>query len=247
MASFTTYANQLPDPTVGINYTGKQDLSTDFGPGYRSVKVSSKHPTIMSRTNTGRLISRSTGGHSWSIDIAYNPMTREEFDPVYSFLQEKQGQFKPFYVAVPQYKQPKNSQFNASGYKNLLSPVSNLTAGSTYALLTATSYVGSLAGSGTPLPGDCFVCVDPTNSHHDKVYTVTRVETTTDYNSNLAQPTSSQVRVHFSPNLQKAVDDSATLTFANPLFKVIMGSNTQEYNLDIDGLYQYQLKLEEVQ
>ena len=100
MPANTDFTNILPDPNNMYNDAG-QDSGTIGGPGFASVKLLSKSQTAKSRTNSGRLVTRHFGKHNWEIDIKYNPMTREEFEPVYSFLLSKQGQLVPFFVSLP--------------------------------------------------------------------------------------------------------------------------------------------------
>ena len=76
---------------------------------------------------------------------------------------------------------------------------------------------------------------------------VTRVEDSTDYLSGQAQPSSSQVRIHFAPGFSKAVGGADDFRFHNPLIKVVLAQDIQEYSLNTNGLYQYSLQLEEVQ
>ena len=77
--------NTLPDPNNQITDAG-QSGSGSTGPGFLSVKFSSIQPILRDRTNSGRIISRAHAYHKWQIGLTYNPLTREEFDPVYNFL-----------------------------------------------------------------------------------------------------------------------------------------------------------------
>jgi len=105
-----TYQNTLPDPNNPINDVGRAAAGS-VGPGYKSVKLSSKSQIMKNRTNSGRLIARSHGSHTWEINITYNPMTRAEFEPIYNFLLQRRGGMDPFYVSLPQYVAPQDSTF----------------------------------------------------------------------------------------------------------------------------------------
>lgn len=241
MAINTPFTNILPNPSNAYSNSG-QDLGNDTGPGFRDVKLSSEHKINNTRTNSGRLISRDLSGHKWNIDISYNPLTRDEFDPIYSFLLQSRGSMKPFFVSLPQYASPKNATFSAStAYRNSLSPVAATSApGLTNMVVTAASYTTS---SGTPSSGDIFTISD-TDSNHTKAYRVTKVETPTDYTDD---PGTNNLRVHFIPALQRQVSSSATLTFKNPLFRVVLKNDVQEESLNTQNLYSFSLKLEEAQ
>ena len=75
MATFTSFLDILPSPTQPIGTAGQAGGTN--GPGYASVTFSSEAPIQLSRTNSGRVITRSIAGHKWNINITYNPMTRD--------------------------------------------------------------------------------------------------------------------------------------------------------------------------
>jgi hypothetical protein len=87
MGAFSAFANRLPDPAYGIDEAGQNTNSAaNYGPGFASVTFSKEQPTMMSRTNSGRVVSRSIVGEKLNIAITYNPLTRAQFEPIYSFL-----------------------------------------------------------------------------------------------------------------------------------------------------------------
>ena len=114
MATFSAYMDILPDPNNKIGAAG-QPLSTGTaGPGYSSVALTADQKTITSRTNSNRISARAIAGHKWNIDIGYNPMTQEQFMPIYNFLLHRNGPLNPFYVSLPQYRTPQNSTFSTT-------------------------------------------------------------------------------------------------------------------------------------
>lgn len=139
MATFSAYMDILPDPNNKIGAAG-QPLSTGTaGPGYSSVALTADQKTITSRTNSNRVSARAIAGHKWNIDIGYNPMTQEQFMPIYNFLLHRNGPLNPFYVSLPQYRTPQNSTFstNLSDSTNplCLYPTAAVASGSTSMLL----------------------------------------------------------------------------------------------------------------
>lgn len=104
------FQNVLPDPNNTIGDTGKATVG-GAGPGYKSVSVTSKQDVMNERTNSGRLITRIASGHSWEVSIAYNPLTRAEFEPLNSFLLHKKGRLLPFFVSLPQNKVSQSTAF----------------------------------------------------------------------------------------------------------------------------------------
>ena len=89
MGAFSTFANRLPDPAFGVDEAGQNVNSTaNFGPGFKTVSFTRKQPSMQSRTNSGRVVSRAIVGETLSMNITYNPLTRAEFEPVFSLRQK---------------------------------------------------------------------------------------------------------------------------------------------------------------
>lgn len=256
MAAFTSFQNVLPDPNNKIADAGQIGGATNqpagtAGPGFASVKLSSRQPMLRDITNSGRLLSRAVASHRWTINITYNPMTREQFEPVYNFLIQRRGSLSPFFVSLPQYRLPQNSSFSTWGAQSngqFLESNSATNAGATSVLLDPESGATySRSSNGTPAPGDLFT-INSTTSNHLKAYRVTRVEDNTYYLSGTTQPSgTSQIRIHFVPGLAKSIEVNAPFKFNDPLIRVIQAGDVQEYSLGNNGLYQFSLNLEEVQ
>jgi hypothetical protein len=235
------YMDILPDPTTrildsglaGVNTAGSETGNT--GPGFASVKFSSKQPTIVDRTHSGRVITRAVAGQNWGIAITYNPLTRAEFNPISSFLMAMQGSLKPFFVYLPQY-----SAFNAANASNPVQAADGaaVAAGKTYMKIT-------YAGAGTPQVGDIFNIIDSSNTNHLKTYMVTRYETSTSHDTDIGALSSGVKRLSFNPPLQYEVSNGAELEFTKPKIRVINTGRAQEYSLNTNNLYKFSLKLEE--
>ncbi|MDA9581388.1 hypothetical protein N9R80_00190 [bacterium] len=110
MAINTPRSNLLPDPNNPINDAGQADAS-GIAAGFISVSLNSEFKTVSTFTNSGRLITSSSGGHKWSVNVSYNPLTREDFEPVYNFLAHKKGRLTPFFMELPQNLLPRNASF----------------------------------------------------------------------------------------------------------------------------------------
>lgn len=248
MTDFATYTNILPDPNNPVGEAG-QSLAVasggSNGPGYSTVNLSSKHAIDNTRTNSGRLVSRQSAGHSWEISLGYNPMTREQFEPVYNFLLQKRGSLTPFLVSLPQYKQPRDATFATFVASNNFTTTAGGTAGTDTLLIGNSSYV--LATHKTAKPGDVFTVTDSSDSNHTKTYQITRVETNTTAEANTTEPTVNQLRIHFVPSIQRQIAVGSTIVFNDPKFRVVMKSDVQSYSLNTENLYKFSLKLEEAQ
>ena len=210
--------NVLPDPNHGRAADGTASSSAaNLGPGFKSVKLTSRQRVMSNKTNSGRLIQRFHGYQNWDINITYNSLTKDEFKEVYAFLLERRTTLAPFFVQLPQYR----------GQSSTATIVDNGTpaAGST----TITLEPGDGANCAV---GDLFTITDSNNSNHLKAYKITKVSTDT---------------ITITPPLAKAVSDGATVVLVNPLIKVIQKGDVQEYSLDNNNLYKFSLNLEEVQ
>jgi len=235
--AFSSFADRLPDPNYKITEAGDNSGSGIAGPGFASVKFSSEQPVSISRTNSGRVISRAIVGQRWSIDISYNPMTRDEFEPVYNFLLEKRGRLKPFFVVIPQYSSPRTSTSGTISFQSAESAGADnfITSGHD-------SVTGGLR------PGDLFTISDSSNSNHKKAYQIIRVnDSTNKLSGDTDLNTTDERRYYISPPLEKSVTSGSTITYTNPLVRVIQRGDVQEYNLGTNNLYQFSLQLEEAQ
>ena len=242
-ADFATFANRLPDPAYGIAETGENvNATANYGPGFATVKVTSEQPISVSTTNSGRTITRSIAAHRWKIAITYNPMTRDDFEPIYNFLMEKRGRLKPFEVVLPQYSSPRSTIAVTSGTKILVKGA--ITGGNTSFLAdnhsdTSSPYTGGLR------PGDMFNFTDTNNVNHKKVYRVVRTMDRDNYLG--TQPATDERRYYTVPSVEKDVSDNMALVSTNPVFRVIKTRDTREYSLGTNNLYQFSLNLIEAQ
>jgi len=70
-------------------------------PEFQAINLESRHNNVMSETVSGRMQVRTLGGQRWSFTAKYNPMTREEFQPVFAFVMSQQGRFGTFTNVPP--------------------------------------------------------------------------------------------------------------------------------------------------
>jgi hypothetical protein len=245
---------------------------------------------MKTRTNSGRVVARAVSGQHWALAIAYNPLTRAEFEPIYNFLLNQRGGLKPFFVSLPQYRVPQNGTFATYAASNPIrvntvagkfiinnsykinvpgstvftsigaadslaeTVFTALGVGSGNGTVLATAgstslFIDGLASdSGDPSPGDMFTITDSNDSNHTKTYRITQVETNaTGTYAGLPRPSASERIIHFVPGLQKNTFNDSTINFHNPLMRVTLSSDVQQYSLDVQGLYTFSLKLEEAQ
>tara|TARA_E500000331_G_scaffold114520_1_gene111660 strand:+ start:1154 stop:1909 length:756 start_codon:yes stop_codon:yes gene_type:complete len=246
-----SFLTRLPDPDQKIGWWGASSTSAsaDAGPGFSSVSVTSDQKVMVKRTNSQRVIAKGVAGHKWNIDIRYNPMTEAEFRPVSAFLEAKRGALTPFFVALPQYNTPTNAAWVTDLGNHTFTAASTHSAGATSIhIVGSNSYTINSSSNATdiPRPGEVFTIADSSDTNHTKVYMITHVETRETYATAGSRPSSdAHLRLGISPPLTRDVSTNGTLTFINPLFKVIMPSAVRKYSLNTDNLYSFSLKLEE--
>lgn len=238
MGAFTEFQNTLPDPNNAIGSGGQ--ASGTLGPGFAAIKFTSESPVQVSRTNSGRVITRSVAGHKWNISITYNPMTRDDFEPVFSFLLQQKGRLNPFFIQLPNQYTSRNAAFNTHINSNNILVDGSLAAG--VSVMKTDNHNSTQTTS--PQPGDMFTITDTSDSLHTKAYRVTRVTNNTDYLSG-SQPDTDERYVYFTPNLSRATSDNSIVVFKNPKIRVILKSDVQEYSLGTNNLYTFSLNLEE--
>jgi len=231
------FLNILPDPDTEMTEAGIDHASGNKGPGFASVSITSNDKVMMNKTNTGRIITRKLATQQWKVKISYNPLTRDEFEPVYNFLLYY-GKLRPFFVRLPQYESSRNSSITTG---NITIP-SEVSAGAQY--ITAAGF--NSTATDAPRPGDMFTVNDSSDSLHQKVYRAIRVETP-QTNQHESSINSNTARIWTYPNVLRTISTSATLEFGpkNPKMRVIMDKDVVSYSLNTDNLYKFDLQLTE--
>ena len=241
MGSFIAFTDRLPEPNWTVRDTGEGHASSyTAGPGFSKIQFSSEAPVQINRTNSGRVITRSAGGHKWKITVSYNPMTREEFEPVYSFLLQRNGRLNPFYIVLPNQNASRSSTFTSTTIK----ADGEHAAGLGY--MKQDVFPTSSTSTAVPQIGDMFTVSDDSDSLHTKAYRITRVTNNTNYLAG-QQPATDERYVYVTPNLQRKVYDNADINYVNPLIRVMLTSDVQQYSLGTNNLYTFSLTLEEAQ
>lgn len=251
MSNFASFANILPDPANYVSDSGSAvsgDRGASYGPGFASVKFTSDAPTMVGKTNSGRLISRRVAGQTWKISIKYNPMTRDQFEPIYNFLLFH-GRLNPFYVRLPQYQKSRhNVGTNSFDYQldngRTISVDGAHASGSNY-ILTDGYATSATTDVNSPRPGEMFTITDSSDTLHTKAYRIVRVEDNQNYLSGSNQPTVDERRLWIHPTLARATANNSTVNLASPQIRVIMSGDVVEYNLKTDNLYTFGLNLVE--
>lgn len=243
MPVFTDFSDLLPDPFHRIGDAGQSlTVAGNTAPGFSGLKMTNSYEVQLNRTRSGRGVPRSDASPYWSFSIQYNPMTKNTFDVVESFMLGHNTRLNPFRVILPNYSRPKNDAFYVFCQSNTIQVKGNHPAGAN--ILTIDALVSI---SGDPKPGDFINIVDAGNINHTNTYKVTRVETNETYKTGTYQPAANERKIHIFPELQRAVNNNAVVRFIDPVFRVLQTSALHEVDLDRDNLYSYSFQVEEIQ
>jgi hypothetical protein len=236
---------RLPDPDWGMDDKGEGSSSHTKGPGFASVKLSSAQPLMRDRTNSGKLVTRSQLYHKWNISITYNPMTKAQFAPIYSFLLSKQVSGQPFFVALPQYKLDTSTGFGGQVNEENIRVTSNQSKGANQFSIRNNLDNDLTPGSeiyydfmDLPPPGQVLFNLPTTLSWKTFMINFSEIELQ-------SGTTPDGIKLHITPALNVDLTTTDFLNFTNQLFRVVQTGTTYEYDLGTNGLYQFGLKLEE--
>lgn len=72
-------------------------------PKPNSCKIRSMSPTNVTTAHSLRQVVSSRGVHRWGIELVYPPMTREQFAPLWAFLNDQQGRAGSFGFVLPEH------------------------------------------------------------------------------------------------------------------------------------------------
>lgn len=183
-------------------------------PEFRAINITSRHSNLVSETRSGRRQARSIGTQRWAFTAQYNPLTREEFMPVYAFVISQDGQNSTFTIQPPVIS---DAQGNVSG---------TMLVNGSHSIGDNTISIDGI--SGTIKAGD-FVKFNG----HSKVYMVT---------SDLTGAGT----LNIIPSLTTALSDNESVAYDNVSFTMRLNNDIQEYSLNSNEYYQFEVDMIEV-
>lgn len=184
-------------------------------PEFRSMNFSSEQKTITSTTDSGKMFSVQIDGQRFKFSASYPPMSRSDFAPVLAFIMKQRSQQETFQISLPDLK---NAKGDVTG---LISTDGNHTAGDTTIDIQGIN-------NGTTLKAGDFIKFNT----HSKVYMV--VEDATGDVSDTATIT-------IEPPLREDVLSGDTIFYDSITFTVRLTNDVQEFNVNVDNLYRYEI------
>lgn len=181
-------------------------------PEFRSMNFSSEQKTITSTTDSGKMFSVQVDGQRFKFSASYPPMSRTDFAPVLAFIMKQRSQKETFQIALPDLK---NAKGTVSG--TVLVNGSH-TAGDT--TITVDGMTGNL------LAGDLI------KFSHGKVYMIV---------ADVTADGSNEATLTIEPPLREALADDSSVTYDNVQFTVRLINDVQQFNVQVDNYYRYEV------
>ena len=194
--------------------------------GFTAMELQTNTRSRLTESVSGQTQRIKSGAQYWSFKLKSPPLSRSDFNAIYSFIVQQDGQVEAFTVVPPVIS---NTTGTAAGTVtvadvNTTDPLMGTSAGS--------SSVGVSGGTGTLKKGDLIKF-----SNHNKVYMLT---------ADVDLDGSTVDQVNFYPPLVESVTGGATtITYNSVPFTVFFNNDQISYELLTDGLYRYEIDVRE--
>ena len=185
--------------------------------GYKTLDFQSNTNSRVTKAVSGKTQRIKTGSQHWSFKVKSPALSRADFMTDYSFIVQLDGQLTAFTVVPPEIGTTRGTASNT------------ITINATYA--AGQSLVKGNGGSGTLLTGDLIKF-----SNHDKVYILT---------ADVNMDASSEDFINIYPPLTTGITSSTTITYNNVPLKVYQDKDQVRFITQTDGLYKYEITLNE--
>ena len=191
-------------------------------PAPNYIEVQSVEPTLISITSNLTRQARSRGGQRWGFKVSFAPMTRADFDPIFSFAIAQRGQYETFTFVPKTIGTTRGEADEEPVVDGALS--AGVTSASIKSLTASTS---NIIRSGDFLKF----------SGHSKVYMCT---------ADMSSDGSGDATLAFVPKLTTAVSDEETVIISSIPFNVAFTSDVSIYATNATTYYSYEIELIEV-
>ena len=198
--------------------------------GFTATELKSNTNSRLTESVSGKTQRVKSGAQYFSLKLKSPPLSRSDFNAIYSFIIQQDGQVESFTITPPEISSTTGTMTGTMTVSSVSSsnPLMDVSAGS-----TAVGIVEDSTASGTLKKGDLIKF-----SNHDKVYMVTE-----DFN---LQNDSSVQPLQFHPPLTTSLSGgSTTVTYNNVPFKVFFTTDELSYEVQNDGFYRYEISVRE--
>jgi hypothetical protein len=198
--------------------------------GFTAMELKSNNRVRLTESVSGKTQRIQSGGQFWSFKLKSPPLERSEFNAIYSFVVQQNGQAEAFTVVPPVISNTTGTMAGTMTVSSVSSadPLMNVSAGS-----NAVGVVEDSTAEGTLKKGDLIKF-----SNHDKVYMVTEDFT-------LSNDSSVQPLKFYPPLTTSVVGGTTTITYNSVPFRVFFNTDEVSYELLNDGYYRYEIDVRE--
>ena len=194
--------------------------------GFTAMELQTNTRSRLTESISGQTQRLKSGAQYWSFKLKSPPLSRSDFNAIYSFIVQQDGQVEAFTVVPPVISSTTGTAAGTVTVAdvNTADPLMGTSAGS--------SSVGVSGGTGTLKKGDLIKF-----SNHNKVYMLT---------ADVDLDGSTVDQVSFYPPLVESVTGGATtITYNSVPFTVFFNNDQISYELLTDGLYRYEIDVRE--
>ncbi|QDP47970.1 MAG: putative distal tail protein [Prokaryotic dsDNA virus sp.] len=191
-------------------------------PAFRTLNFKDNRPVLVNQTLSGKKSSRLIGSQYFSFQVSMPPMTQEESQSIFAFLQKQKGGFENFTIQHP--------TDNLGSNRTQTDILVNGAHSSGDASIVLDGFDAST--SGVLKAGDLIKF-----ANHSKVYMV---------QSDIDSNGSGECTVLISPALVSSLANNEAVTVNKPSFTVYLSSNEIMYTTSANGLYSISFEVREV-
>ena len=186
-----------------------------------SVIISNNQTTLVSTSISGRRQARQLQNQRWGLRVAFPPMTRASFAPIFAFITAQRGRKEAFTYTPPLFDD------------SLGTETGSVLVNGVHAVADTTIAMDAFDadGAGRFKAGDYIKFAS-----HDKVYMVISDVTSS----------SNAATVTIEPPLTTALANNEAVTYDSVPFTVALKNDVQEFKIGQDAFYRYELDFIEV-
>ena len=193
--------------------------------GFTAMELQTNTRSRLTESVSGQTQRIKSGAQYWSFKLKSPPLSRSDFNAIYSFIVQQDGQVEAFTVVPPVISSTTGTAAGTVTVAdvNTVDPLMGTSAGS--------SSVGVSGGTGTLKKGDLIKF-----SNHNKVYMLT---------SDLDIDGSGNGSFTIEPGLVASVADDETIVYGDVQFTVRLNSDIQEFRAANGDQVRYEIDLTE--
>ncbi len=198
--------------------------------GFTATELKSNTKSRLTESISGQTQRVKSGAQYFSLKMKSPPLNRTEFNSIYSFIIQQDGQVESFTIIPPEMSSTTGTMTGTVTSANVTSadPAMIQSAGS-----TAVGITDDGTPSGTLKKGDLIKF-----SNHDKVYMLVADLT-------LANDSAVKQMQFYPPLVESIAGGSTTVQYNDVPFKVFFMTDELSYEVQNDGFYRYEISVRE--